>query len=251
MKDLQIFEDTSRNDSTSLPDFEEKPTFEGFLATDREGQSSNSDNDRTPPPRPSPAWPATSRTGRVLKPTSKVKKSKGIKKAKRQKTSFSNDLIVCLTKLLNTNWESQAYTSILSTRVTTSKGNTNTKTLATSEEDPVKILAAKLISEANAEDETQFVFSAQLDVEEPETYNWVIIGIHAPQWSQAMRGELDQLKKNNTWTLVWKDQIPSGYRPLGGKWVYKVKRNVNGNIARFKARWIVKGYLQQFRIDFN
>ena len=36
----------------------------------------------------------------------------------------------------------------------TSKGDTNTESPATSEEDPVKILAAKLIFETYVEDET-------------------------------------------------------------------------------------------------
>ncbi len=42
-----------------------------------------------------------------------------------------------------------------------------------------------------------------------------------------------------------------GHRPLSGKSVFKIKRDVNGAIARFKARWVVKGYLQQFGIDFD
>ena len=33
--------------------------------------------------------------------------------------------------------------------------------------------------------------------------------------------------------------------------MYKVKRDVNGKIARFKARWVVKDYLQQFDVDFD
>ncbi len=45
--------------------------------------------------------------------------------------------------------------------------------------------------------------------------------------------------------------MKSGYRLFSEKWVFKVKRDVNGAIARFKARWVVKGYLQQFGIDFN
>ena len=45
--------------------------------------------------------------------------------------------------------------------------------------------------------------------------------------------------------------IPPGHHSLGGKWVYKIKRDVNGDIARFKARWVVKKYLQQFGVDFD
>ena len=60
-----------------------------------------------------------------------------------------------------------------------------------------------------------------------------------------MREELDQLEKNNAWTLVHKDNVLPGHQLLGGKCVY------NGDIARFKARWVVKGYLQQFGVDFD
>ena len=66
-----------------------------------------------------------------------------------------------------------------------------------------------------------------------------------------MAEELDQSKANETWTLIHKSQIKAGLKPLGGKWVYKVKRDVHGDIARCKAKWVVKGYLQQFRVDFN
>lgn len=76
-------------------------------------------------------------------------------------------------------------------------------------------------------------------------------GPNAAEWARAIEEELDQLEKNNTWELVHKSNVQPGYRPLGGKWVYKIKRDVDGNIARFKARWVVKGYLQQFGVDFN
>lgn len=66
-----------------------------------------------------------------------------------------------------------------------------------------------------------------------------------------MEEKLDQLHKNETWTLVHRHEMEKSHRTLGEKWVYKVKRDVDGNVARFKARWVVKGYLQQFGVDFD
>lgn len=66
---------------------------------------------------------------------------------------------------------------------------------------------------------------------------------HAAQWSQAIEEELASLHENKTWVLIPKEEMESGHRPLGGKWVYKVKRDVDGNVARFKARLVIKGYL--------
>lgn len=66
-----------------------------------------------------------------------------------------------------------------------------------------------------------------------------------------MTKELDQLYKNDTWKLVLRDKIKPGHCPLEGKWVYKVKQDVDRNIARFKAKWVVKSYLQQFSVDFD
>ncbi len=72
VKHLWIFEDTSKKDSASLPDFEGKPTFEGFLATDREVIFSDSDNDGKRTTKKRPRTPAGSQTGGALKPTPKV-----------------------------------------------------------------------------------------------------------------------------------------------------------------------------------
>ena len=118
-------------------------------------------------------------------------------------------------------------------------------------EDPAVLLASTRVYTANAGDLDQFVCSIQFNIKEPETYARAMQGPNAAQWAKAMEEELDQLHKNETWTLVLKDDIEPGHRPLGGKWVSKIKRDVNGNVAWFKARCVVKGYLQQYGVDFN
>jgi len=34
-------------------------------------------------------------------------------------------------------------------------------------------------------------------------------------------------------------------------WVYKVKRDTHGQVSCYKAHWVVKGYKQQFDIDYD
>lgn len=71
-------------------------------------------------------------------------------------------MIAHFTRLIDIDWKDQASASILSTRLANkNKNNTNT---ADTFEDPLKILATKLISEANVKNQSQFVFSIQLDV---------------------------------------------------------------------------------------
>jgi hypothetical protein len=63
---------------------------------------------------------------------------------------------------------------------------------------------------------------------------------------KAMKEELTSLDGNNTWTLV-----PKGSRKtLGGRWVYKLKRGPKGEILRYKARYVVRGFEQQEGIDY-
>ena len=44
---------------------------------------------------------------------------------------------------------------------------------------------------------------------------------------------------------------PPGCKPIGLKWVYKIKRNSHGDIVRYKSRLVAKGYVQKFGIDYE
>ena len=63
-----------------------------------------------------------------------------------------------------------------------------------------------------------------------------------------MKQELHALETNGTWTLK---HLPLDKKPIGCKWVYKVKYNPNGSIEQYKARLVAKGYSQIEGFDYQ
>jgi hypothetical protein len=68
-------------------------------------------------------------------------------------------------------------------------------------------------------------------------------------WRDAMAEEFNALLKNGTWTLV--SPTNSMNIIVGYKWVFRIKRKADGSIDRYKVRLVVKGFHQQFGIDFE
>lgn len=78
---------------------------------------------------------------------------------------------------------------------------------------------------------------------EPTTHNQAM---KDPKWREAMDQEFNALLHNGTWELV----PQTSQKPIGCKWVFRVKRNPDGTIAKYKARLVAKGFLQQFGKDY-
>ncbi|XP_060170436.1 uncharacterized protein LOC132601358 [Lycium barbarum] len=63
-----------------------------------------------------------------------------------------------------------------------------------------------------------------------------------------MKKEFEALKTNHTWDVV---ELPFGKKPIGYKWVYKIKHKVDVSVERHKARLVVRGYTPIQGIDFH
>ena len=63
--------------------------------------------------------------------------------------------------------------------------------------------------------------------------------VHKDRWLEAMRDELASLAENGVYELC---SLPVGGAALTGQRVLKIKRGAQGEIARFKARYVVRGF---------
>ena len=90
-------------------------------------------------------------------------------------------------------------------------------------------------------------YKAMLDYTytKPSSYK---IASQYPQWIKAMDDEFATLQRQQTWFLV---PAKPGVNLVGCKWIYKLKLNSDGTIARYKARLVTKGFHQRAGIDYT
>ena len=55
-------------------------------------------------------------------------------------------------------------------------------------------------------------------------------------------------QKNGTRKLVY---CPTNFKPIGFKWVYRIKYKSNGEVDKYKARLVAKSFSQQEGIDYD
>ncbi|KAK8701481.1 hypothetical protein V6N13_019868 [Hibiscus sabdariffa] len=87
-----------------------------------------------------------------------------------------------------------------------------------------------------------------VDHDEPKTYQEVVSSPDSEKWLEAMRSEMDSMSDNQVWTLV---EPPEGIKPIGCKWVFKKKTDMDGNLQTYMGRLVAKGYRQIHGIDYD
>ena len=68
-----------------------------------------------------------------------------------------------------------------------------------------------------------------------------------PEWEKAIADELALMGKYNVWDVV---EEPSDANIVGCRWVFRIKRDANGKIQKYKARLVAQGFTQIYGLDF-
>ncbi|KAK8535514.1 hypothetical protein V6N12_057030 [Hibiscus sabdariffa] len=87
-----------------------------------------------------------------------------------------------------------------------------------------------------------------VDQDEPKTYQEAVASPDSEKWLEAIRSEMDSMSENQVWTLV---EPPEGIKPIGCKWVFKRKTDMDGNIQTYKGRLVAKGFRQIHGVDYD
>jgi hypothetical protein len=83
---------------------------------------------------------------------------------------------------------------------------------------------------------------------EPKSYCEAMRRPDSELWHQAMVRKMEAHLENGTWELV---KLQHRRKAIGSKWVFKVKRNPDGTVKRYKARLVTKGFGQRPGVDFD
>lgn len=118
--------------------------------------------------------------------------------------------------------------------------------------DPTAAETKKLLNQAineNVIEEDEF--SLMCEQSDPLTYKEAVNenNPNANKWRESIKSEFDSLKKNETWTLVEKKEVPRGTKIISSRWIFKVKSEPNS--VRYKSRLVIRGYADKNIYDIN
>lgn len=82
----------------------------------------------------------------------------------------------------------------------------------------------------------------------PGTCKQEMSGKNSVSLKAACDDEMMSMNQLNFYNLV---TTPSDRKNIENKWVFKVKEDEFGNVAKFKARWVMKGFIQTQGVDYD
>lgn len=121
--------------------------------------------------------------------------------------------------------------------------------ITTSNSRPRKLPSRFADYEMNFDEDEHLALSALSYADEvPESLEIAKTRSDYKYWKEAVDEEIKSLTKNNTWTIV---ERPKDSRLIDSKWVFRLKRDQDGQIKKYKARLVARGFMQKEGFDYE
>lgn len=85
----------------------------------------------------------------------------------------------------------------------------------------------------------------------PLSFDEAIASDDKLHWTAAINDEIKSLNANGTFTPILLSTLPRGTNVMSSKWVFKIKRDGNNKIEKYKARLVARGFTQKEGVDYN
>ena len=82
----------------------------------------------------------------------------------------------------------------------------------------------------------------------PRNYEEAIRCEEHEKWKEAIKKELESLKRHGTWRV---EKSKEGQKPIKTAWKFKIKKDEQGKVEKYKARLVVQGFKQRYLLDFD
>ena len=113
---------------------------------------------------------------------------------------------------------------------------------------------------SNIIDPRAYAAKAKFNDPDQPSYHQAMNGEHASEYVEAMKKEIKQLCRQNTWTVIPRVDIPLAkhsttgklekHSVLKGTWAFKLKRLPDGKPLKFKSRFCCRGDMQKEGVDY-
>ena len=84
--------------------------------------------------------------------------------------------------------------------------------------------------------------------DDPITLQQALQSSNPHKWINAIKNEMKSMKDNGVWDLF---ELLKGSKPIDCKWIFKTKRDSSGNVKRYEACLVAKGFTQKEGIDYK
>lgn len=132
--------------------------------------------------------------------------------------------------------------------VRSDQSNTHVSTVMASRKAPVEWILKNREPRKTKSVYAKRTESAIIAYAEPKSFQDAIKADDAKDWCQAIAGELKAHEVNKTWEVVPRSR---DIKEISAKWIFKIKYDTKGNVERYKARLVARGFTQVEGVDYN